>query len=223
MNMLQKAAIVLVSVVFTTLPIRAEMMTFEDAGKPGDVPVGFTQATTGKGVAANWKLQEVPGAPSGKLVVGQLSAGGDMRFPVLVNDKFNAADVELSVKFKAIAGKDDQAAGLVWRYQDANNYYVVRANALEDNVVLYIVSNGRRIDLPVKGKGRTYGAKAPIKKAEWNTLAVSAKGTLFQVSLNGAVLYEVEDRAIAKPGKVGLWTKADSIMQFDDFFFDLAK
>jgi hypothetical protein len=198
----------------------AETITFEGLGAAGAVPAGFTQATTGKGVKADWKLQEAEGAPSGKMVVGQLSQGGDMRFPVLVHEATNAADVDLTVKFKAVAGSDDQAAGLVLRYQDVNNYYVVRANALEDNVVFYIVKNGNRVDLPIKGKGRTYGASAPVAKKAWNTLGLSAKGNLFTISLNGKTLYEVEDKQIAKPGKVALWTKADSVTQFDDFTID---
>jgi hypothetical protein len=201
----------------------AETVTFEQAGATGAVPSGFTQATTGKGAKADWKLQEAAGAPSGKMVVQQFSTGGDMRFPVLVYDKVDATDVDLAVKFKAVSGKDDQAAGLVWRYQNADNYYIVRANALEDNVVTYIVKDGRRVDLPVKGKGRTYGAKAPVTKGDWNTLAVSVRGNSFKISLNGKELYEVEDATIAKPGKVALWTKADSVMQFDDLAINPTK
>jgi hypothetical protein len=201
----------------------AETVTFEDSGAVGAVPAGFSQMTTGRGAKADWKLQEAVGAPSGRMVVQQFSTGGDMRFPMLAYDRVTAADVNLSVKFKAIAGKDDQGAGLVWRMIDADNYYVVRANALEDNVVTYVVKGGRRIDLPVKGKGRTYGAKAPVAKSDWNTLAVAVRGTTFKISLNGRELYEVEDATFAKAGKVGLWTKADSVMQFDDLVIETAK
>ena len=114
-------------------------------------------------------------------------------------------------------------ARLVWRFVDANNYYIARANALEDNVVAYIVKDGRRVDLPVKGKGRTYGAKAPVTKGDWNTLAVSVRGPTFKVLLNGLELYEVEDATFEKAGKVALWTKADSVIQFDDFAIEAAK
>jgi hypothetical protein len=208
------------------LALRAhcETLTFEASGAVGAVPSGFTQATTGKGAPADWKLQENATAPSGKMVVGQFSTkGANMRFPVLVYDALNAADVTTSVKFKAVSGSEDQAAGIVVRYQDANNYYVVRANALEDNVVFYIVKNGTRIDLPVKGQGRTYGAKAPVAKGAWNTLGLSAKGTTFTIQLNDKVLYEVEDKQIAAAGKVGIWTKADSVMLFDDLNVEAAK
>lgn len=196
---------------------QAETIDFETSGTVGSVPALFSQATTGKGSPADWKLVDAVGAPSGKLVVAQLSTKGDnMRFPVLVYDKITAQNISLSVKFKAISGKEDQAAGLVVRYQDPNNYYVVRANALEDNVVFYIVKNGSRIDLPVKGKGRTYGAKAPVTKGSWNTLGLKAEGDTFTISLNGKKLYDVEDKQIGTSGKFGLWTKADSVIQFDD-------
>jgi hypothetical protein len=92
----------------------------------------------------------------------------------------------------------------------------VRANALENNVVLYKVQNGRRTDLPLKGEGRTYGKKAQVPSGTWGTLAVNVKGTLFEVVLNGTKLYEVEDTTFPEPGKIGLWTKADSVTRFDD-------
>jgi hypothetical protein len=221
--MIRHAIATLVAIVVASAAARSETITFEQSGAAGAVPSGFSQVTTGRGAEADWRLQEAVDAPSGKMIVQQRSTGGDMRFPVLVYDKIDADDIDLSVKFKAVAGKDDQAAGLVWRLVDANNYYVVRANALEDNVVTYIVKDGRRIDLPVKGKGRTYGAKVPVTKGGWNTLAVSVRGPTFKISLNGQALYEVEDKTFAKAGKVALWTKADSVMQFDDFVIEVVK
>jgi len=135
---------------------------------------------------------------------------------VCVLDGHGAVDLDLSVRFKPVSGAGDQAAGLVWRYQDKDNYYIVRANALENNVVPYKVENGRRIDLPLKGEGRTYGKKTPVPKNQWSELRVTAKGTLFTVYLNGQKLYEVEDGTFSEAGKVGLWTKADSVTYFDD-------
>jgi hypothetical protein len=110
----------------------------------------------------------------------------------------------------------DQAAGLVWRYQDENNYYIVRANARENNVVLYKVQDGKRTDLPVKGEGRTYGKPSKVPASQWGTLRVVAKGSLFEVYHNGSKLYEVEDTTFTQAGKVGVWTKADSVTHFDD-------
>ena len=104
----------------------------------------------------------------------------------------------------------------MWRYRDEDNYYIVRANALEDNVVLYKVENGKRTDLPVKGEGRTYGKKAEVPAGQWSTLRVVASGPRFEVYLNGTTLYEVEDATFTQAGRVGVWTKADSVTQFDD-------
>ncbi len=202
----------------TTLPTT---VTFDDQAV-GTAPVGFTVAVTGKGVPAAWSVDKAP--EGGGNVVLQTSADkSSARFPLLVFDGASAADVDLSVRFRSISGVDDQAAGLVWRYVDANNYYIVRANALEDNVVLYKVEKGRRIDLPVKGQGRTYGAKAPVPQKTWHTLAVTARGSLFVVMLNGKALYEVEDKTFTAAGKTGLWTKTDSVMMFDDFSVTVVK
>ncbi len=128
----------------------------------------------------------------------------------------SATDVDVSVRFRPVSGRVDQAGGLVWRYQNEDNYYIVRANALEDNVVLYKVQNGERTDLPVKGEGRTYGKSAEVPAAQWSTLRVVATGPRFEVYFNGTKLYEVEDSTFKGTGRVGVWTKADSITQFDD-------
>lgn len=138
------------------------------------------------------------------------------RFPVAVVRDVSASDVDLSVRFKPVSGRVDQAAGLVWRFQNEDNYYIVRANALENNVVLYKVENGKRTDLPVKGEGRTYGKKATVPSGQWSTLQVVAAGPRFEVHFNGAKLYEVEDTTFSQAGRVGVWTKADSVTQFDD-------
>jgi hypothetical protein len=130
-----------------------------------------------------------------------------------------ATDVDVSVKYKPVSGREDQAAGLVWRYRDPNNYYIVRANANENNVVLYKVENGVRTDLPLIGKGRTYGMKAQIPSGQWGVLRVVASGPLFEVYSNGVKLFEVKDTTFPGPGKVGLWTKADSVTLFDDLTF----
>ena len=156
-------------------------------------------------------------APSAPNVLAQTDDDSTgYRFPVCVADGASAVDVDLSVRFKPVSGSGDQAAGLVWRYRDADNYYIVRANALENNVVLYKVESGRRTDLPLKGEGRTYGKKATVPSGAWSTLAVHVKGSLFEVVLNGTKLYDVEDSTFAGPGRIGVWTKADSVTYFDD-------
>ena len=138
------------------------------------------------------------------------------RFPVAVVSDVSAADVDLAVRVRPVSGRVDQAGGLVWRYQNQDNYYLVRANALEDNVVVYKVEGGKRTDLPVKGEGRTYGKKTEVPSGQWSTLRVVVNAGLFEVYFNGIKLYDVEDATFSKPGKVGVWTKADSVTQFDD-------
>jgi hypothetical protein len=127
-------------------------------------------------------------------------------------------DGEVSVDFKAVDGAVDQAAGIVWRYQDANNYYIVRANALENNVVLYKVENGIRLSIAPKGlPSRSYGVKHAVPRGRWNTLKVTFRDNVFTVFLNGERLFDAEDRTFTKAGKTGLWTKADSVTYFDEF------
>ena len=177
-------------------------------------PRGFEFGhTAGVGKPGRWVVQ----ADGGNKVLAQTDADSTRsRFPVAVLSDVNAADVDLSVRFKPISGRIDQAAGLVWRYQNQDNYYIVRANALEDNVVLYKVEGGKRTDLPLKGEGRTYGKKSDVPAGQWSTLRVVASGQRFEVYFNGTKLYEVEDTTFSNAGKVGVWTKADSVTQFDD-------
>src|SRR5688572_17136949 len=193
----------------------AETTTMDFTGDAiGQAPRGFTFGLTQKtGAAGAWVVQD----DGGNKVLAQTNADSTRsRFPVAVVTDVTAADVDVSVRFKPVAGRVDQAAGLVWRYQDEDNYYIVRANALEDNVVLYKVQGGKRTDLPVKGAGRTYGKPAEVPSGQWSTLRVVANGRLFEVYFNGTKLYEVDDATFSKPGKLGVWTKADSITQFDD-------
>jgi hypothetical protein len=185
--------------------------------KVREAPSGFSTALTGKGRPGKWVVLKDEASPDQGNVVGQTDADTtSYRFPVCVYDGLTAKDVDVSVKFKPISGKGDQGAGIVWRYRDKDNYYIVRANALEGNVVLYKVENGKRTDLPIVGKGRTYGMKEKVPSGQWSTLRVAAKGDLFEVYYNGNKLYEVKDETFKDSGKVGLWTKADSIIYFDD-------
>lgn len=189
-----------------------------DKGEAEKAPKGFIFGLTGKGKPGIWVVRENPAAPSAPNVLAQTDADPvSYRFPLCVYEGFSGRDVDVSVKYKPVSGKEDQAAGIVWRYQDQNNYYIVRANANENNVVLYKVENGIRTDLPLVGKGRTYGMKIKIPSGEWGTLRIVAMDNKFEVYSNGAKLYEVEDATFPMAGKVGLWTKADSVTLFDDF------
>lgn len=180
----------------------------------GQPPKGFEFGHTAKvGAPGKWVVQ----SEDTNNYLAQLD--GDRtrsRFPVAVVGDITAADLDLAVRFRPVSGSVDQAAGLVWRFQNEDNYYIVRANALENNVVLYKVEKGKRTDLPVKGEGRTYGKKAQVPSGQWSTLRVVAAGTRFEVYVNDTKLYEVEDTTFTQPGKVGVWTKADSVTHFDD-------
>ena len=188
-------------------------LDFSD-GTVGQAPRGFEFGHTAKaGPPGKWIVQ----AEGSNKYLAQVDPDNTRsRFPVAVVSDVTAADVDLSVRFKPVSGRVDQAAGLVWRFQNEDNYYIVRANALENNVVLYKVEKGTRTDLPVKGEGRTYGKKARVPSGQWSTLRVVAVGPRFDVYLNGTKLYEVEDGTLSQAGKVGVWTKADSVTQFDD-------
>jgi 3-keto-disaccharide hydrolase len=186
---------------------------FSDAAV-GQPPKGFEFGHTAKaGAPGKWVVQS---EGSNKYLAQVDPDNTRARFPVAVLADVTAADVDLSVRFKPVSGRVDQAAGLVWRFQNEDNYYIVRANALENNVVLYKVENSKRTDLPVKGEGRTYGKKARVPSGQWSMLRVVASGPLFEVHFNGTKLYDVEDTTFKQPGKVGVWTKADSVTQFDD-------
>ena len=188
-----------------------------ESDRVGQPPASFSFALTGSGKPGVWIVKKDEGAPERGNVLAQTDPDGtSYRFPVAVFNEVTAKDVDLSVRFRPISGRGDQGAGLVWRYQDANNYYIVRANTLEGNVVLYKVQNGKRTDLPLKGSGRTYGKKTDVPKDKWSVLGLTARGTTFTVALNGQGLYEVEDATFTGAGKVGVWTKADSVIYFDD-------
>jgi hypothetical protein len=188
-----------------------------ESDKPGQPSSSFTTALTGSGRPGVWVVRRDDAGPERGNVLAQTDADRtSYRFPLAVCNDVTAKDVDIRVRFRPVSGSVDQAAGLVWRYQDADNYYLVRANALEGNVVLYKVEKGKRTDLPLKGSGRTYGKKAAVPKNQWSQLGVTVRGPLFTVSLNGQGLYEVEDTTFAGEGQVGVWTKADSVTYFDD-------
>lgn len=194
-----------------------QLVSFDDqqAGAP---PRGMSCATTGNGRPGVWTVLGDPTAPTPPSVLAQTDQDSTgYRFPVCVLDAVSAADVDLSVRFKPVKGATDQAGGIVWRYRDKDNYYLLRANALENNLVLYKVEAGKRSDLKPRGAGMfAYGRKAKVPSGVWGTLRVVARGAVFEAYLNGERLFDVEDATFGEPGKVGVWTKADSVTYFDD-------
>jgi hypothetical protein len=181
----------------------------------GALPKGWTGTCTGKG-DPKWTIEHDQTAPS-KLKI--LKQSGRATYPLILKDDTNIKDGFIEIKFKAIAGSVDRAAGLVWRAADANNYYVVRANALEDNVVLYKTVNGVRSALDIVGRKGGYGVNISIPANQWLSLRVDFSGNRFRVLYNGKQLFEVEDSTFSDAGKVGLWTKADSVTLFDEIAY----
>jgi len=184
----------------------AETFHFDDA-KPGELPAGWTSAKTGKG-NPKWTVEKDDTAPSKPNVLKQ---SGEASYPLCLKDHTSLQDGFVEVKFKPLSGKEDQAGGVVWRVRDADNYYVVRANAREDNVRIYHIKDGRRTQFK--------GANLTVPAHQWHTLRVEFVGHRFKVIFNGKSLYEVEDSTFADAGKVGVWTKADSVTLFDNFSY----
>jgi hypothetical protein len=190
-----------------------------DADKIGSAPSGWTIAKTGRG-EPQWTVEDDSSAPSKGKVVRQ---SGRATYPLLLKTGTNVKDGFVEVHFKAISGSEDRAGGIVWRAKDADNYYVVRANALEDNVVLYKTVNGTRSALDIVGRKGGYGVRAPVPAGQWHTLKVDFSGSHFKVVFDGKPAFEVEDATFTEAGMVGLWTKADSVTAFDQFTYGETK
>jgi hypothetical protein len=197
----------------------ADIIIDFEADAVGAAPNGWTVTLTGKG-EPRWIVDEDQTAPSGSRVLKQ---SGVATYPLLLKDESNIEDGFVETKFKAIAGSRDRAAGIVWRAADAQNYYVVRANALEDNVVLYKTVDGVRSPLDIVGRKGGYGVDVPVPANQWLGLGVEFKGRRFKVLYNGKQLFEVEDSTFTGAGKVGLWTKADSLTLFNKVVYGDAK
>ncbi len=183
--------------------------TWSFQGDPvNEPPAGFSFARTGGGRPGKWVVLLDAGAPAGDHVLAQVDADGtDYRFPVAVADAPVLRDLRLEVRCKPVSGKTDRACGLVFRYRDENDYYVARANALEDNVRLYHVVKGRRRQIG--------GWDGKVASGVWHALAIEARGDDIQVIWEGKRVIRVADGALREAGKVGLWTKADSVTWFD--------
>jgi hypothetical protein len=173
----------------------------------GAPPPGWTATKTGTG-AAKWTVEKDDTAPSKPNVLKQ---SGQATYPVCIKDDTNLKDGFVEVKFKPLSGKEDQAGGVVWRAKDSNNYYIARANALEDNVTIYHTIAGRRTE-----KKRT---NMKVATNQWHTLRVDFQDNRFTVTFDGKKAIEWDDNTFKDAGKVGVWTKADSVTLFDDFSY----
>ena len=184
----------------------ADIINFDDL-KTGAPPPGWTATKTGTG-APKWTVEKDESAPSKANVLKQ---SGQATYPVCIKDDTSLKDGFVEVKFKPISGKEDQAGGVVWRVKDSNNYYIARANALEDNVTIYYTINGRRTE-----KKRT---NMKVASNQWHTLRVDFQDNHFTATFDGKKAIEWDDNTFKDAGKVGVWTKADSVTLFDDFTY----
>jgi len=176
-----------------------------DAAMPGVAPPGWTATKTGPG-EPKWTVERDETAPSPPLVLRQ---SGAAKYPVCLKDDPKIKDGFVEVKFKPVAGQEDRAGGVVWRAQDADNYYVARANALEDNVTIYHTVGGKRVAFQ--------NVERKVASGTWHTLRVDFSGNRFVVTFDGEKVIDATDDSFPGAGRVGVWTKADSVTSFDDF------
>jgi hypothetical protein len=182
--------------------------TFED-DKVGVLPKNWIEAKTGEGPGSVWKVVADESAPSGSKALAQMSSEGQRRlFNLCIAGNTTYRNIDVSVSIKAVCGTIDQGGGPVWRYQDANNYYIARANPLESNYRVYKVVGGKRIQLD--------SADVDVPAGRWHRLRVVHEGHQIHCYLNGKSLLKATDATIPNEGRVGLWTKADAVTLFDD-------
>ncbi len=203
MKMIETLALVVILQAGVAL---ADTVNFDDL-KAGAPPPGWTATKTGKG-DPKWEVVADGSAPSKPNVLKQ---SGEATYPVCIKNDSNVKDGFVEVKFKPVSGKEDQAGGLIWRCKDADNYYIARANALEDNVTIYHTIKGRRVSFK--------NVDTKVASGVWHTLRVEFAGNKFTVLFDGHKLIEATDDSFSDAGKVGVWTKADSVTLFDDFSF----
>ena len=189
-------------------PLATKKLTF-DQDAVASPPAGFEFARTGQGAEGKWVVREDREKPGNRVLVQESADPTDYRFPLAVVKEGSYKDVVLSVRAKPVSGEVDQGFGMVWRYKDAGNYYITRCNADEDNCTIYHTVAGRR---------RSFQNK-PIRVAKntWHTLKMEATGNHFVVWFDGAKVLDANDDTFMDAGRVGLWTKADSVIEFDDF------
>lgn len=197
------AFVVMTSLIATAF---AGTVSFDDA-KPGTAPAGWNATQTGTG-KPKWTIEPDATAPSQPNVLKQ---SGIAAYPVCIKDGPSVQDGFVEVKFKPVSGKKDQAGGVLWRCADADNYYIARANALEDNVTIYHTIKGKRV--PFKN------VDVKVAPGVWHTLRVDFAGNKFTVTFDGQKVIEATDDSFTAAGKVGVWTKADSVTLFDDFSY----
>ena len=179
----------------------------------GAAPTGFKFARTGQGASSKWAVVSDATSSEGRVIEQSSTDRTDNRFPLAIFESIVAKNVEVSISFKPVAGRVDQAGGTAVRVVDADNYYVVRANALEDNVRFYRVVKGRREQID--------GVNIKVAGNVWHTLALKAQDDRFTIGFDGKTLFTTSDKTFAASGKIALWTKSDSVTRFDQIAIDV--
>jgi hypothetical protein len=199
------------AVVFAFGFVSAGTIVNFDSGPVGKTPPGWTVAMTHHGGAPQWEIRKDQSAPTQPYVLAQVSNDGtNDRSPLVIYDKVSFRDGDISVRLKPVGGREDQGGGLVWRYRDENNYYLVRADALQRNVTVFKVENGRRSQI-LSRPSRDLAING------WSILKISARGNRFQVYVDHRRILQGQDNTFSGSGKAGLCTEADSVTYFDDF------
>jgi hypothetical protein len=193
-----------------TESVQPQAISF-DADPAGAVPSGFSTALTGGGGPVSWVVREDAGE---KVLVQESADDTSYRFPMCIYDGAVLRDATVEVKFKSVAGKVDQAGGIVLRFSP-ENYYIARANALEDNIDVFKTVDGHRLKIQE--------VDAKVAPGVWHTLRFEARGPHLTVIFDGKVAIQAEDSTFTGPGKVGLWTKADSVSEFKDLKIEPAR
>ncbi len=188
------------------LSVNADTTNFDSAAT-GQAPPGWMATQTGSG-HAKWTIEKDDTAPSKPNVLKQ---SGEATYPVCIKNDTSLKDGFVEVKFKPVAGKEDQAGGVIWRCKDTDNYYIARANALEDNVTIYHTIKGKRVSFK--------NVNTKVAPNQWHTLRVDFSGDHFIVTFDGKKVIDAKDDSFKDAGQVSVWTKADSVTLFDDFTY----
>lgn len=193
-----------------------------DKAWAGGMPPFWAAAETHAGPPPRWEIVVDKTAPSRKNVFAQVSPSGrENEFALAVFDKVICRDGDLSVKFKITGGRDAKTAGIVWRYQDPNNYYVLEFSADQHRMSFIRVQNGESKTIPItSGKALVQSLAHDMTAGQWYVARVSFRGEKIRVSFGNRLLFEASDASLSREGKTGLWTRAGTQAQFDDFRID---
>lgn len=194
-----------------------------DKLRPGTVPPNWTLSATGPANPARWEIVFDKTAPSRGNVFSEMSGvSNDSESPLAIYDKVICRDGDLSVKFKIVPNaRRAKAVGIVWRYQDPQNYYLLELSVDQRNIALYRIENGQRRPVPVlHGRAGDVGVSHDLRTGKWYETKVMFRGDRFKVLFDNRELFNAVDDSLQTPGKTGLWTRGGTVASFDDYRID---